>query len=249
MTKAISQRTMTMQKGMQKRSTVWRRNRKGLQLRQPQVTRRSFWALRLPMRKQSGQRHHQDRTYSGSHLWDGVWSTAKTTLPAVQPSPSGPCFACGRWDTCGRTVLDLEVEPPHFPWSVCKESGNETVVHSVYTVFPWFLPTLKLTSHASTRLSWRKLSPPSNSFHMITQPHSLLATRMTWTTQIACLASLYSHTVLHCTYLVFVPNKRCQSCAFQWCTHDWSTRWTGLKLICPRFVPALLFYPVSMVWN
>ena len=31
------------------------------------------------------------------------------------PSPPRPCFACGKMDTCGRTVLDLVVEPPHFP--------------------------------------------------------------------------------------------------------------------------------------
>ena len=39
-----------------------------------------------------------------------------------------------RWDTCGRTVLGLVVEPPRFPRAggVCKESGNDTVVHSVY---------------------------------------------------------------------------------------------------------------------
>ena len=40
-----------------------------------------------------------------------------------------------RWDTCGRTVLNLVVEPPRFPRAggVCKESGNETVVHGVYS--------------------------------------------------------------------------------------------------------------------
>ena len=36
---------------------------------------------------------------------------------------------------CGRTVLDLVVEPPRFPQvgGVCKESGDKTVVHSVYS--------------------------------------------------------------------------------------------------------------------
>ena len=39
-----------------------------------------------------------------------------------------------RWETWGRTVLGLVVEPPRFPLagSVCKQSGNDTVVHSVY---------------------------------------------------------------------------------------------------------------------
>ena len=33
------------------------------------------------------------------------------------------------WGTCGRTVLDMVVEPPHLPRAgVCKES--ETVVHT-----------------------------------------------------------------------------------------------------------------------
>ena len=48
----------------------------------------------------------------------------------------------------------------------------------VYIFCPWFNPA---------RLSWRKLTLPSNTSNMVTQPHSLLATKTTWTTQIACL--------------------------------------------------------------
>ena len=80
------------------------------------------------------------------------------------------------------------------------------------TVFPWFLPTLELIPHRSARWSWRKLTPPSNSSRMVTQLHSFLATRTTWTTQITCLAGLYSRTVLHCTYLVFVTYKESVMC-------------------------------------
>ena len=93
----------------------------------------------------------------------------------------------------------------------------------------WFLPALELTPHVSTCLSWRKLTPPSNSFHMVMQPHSLVATRMTWTSQIDCLAGL------HCTAL-YVPSiyavQRHQSCAFRWhmCA-TWSACRTRLKLI------------------
>ena len=50
-------------------------------------------------------------------------------------------------------------------------------------------------------LELKKINPPLNSFRTVTQPHSLLATRTTWTTQITCLASLYSRTILHCTYM------------------------------------------------
>ena len=71
----------------------------------------------------------------------------------------------------------------------------------------------------------------------------------TWVTQIACLAGLYSHTLLHCTYLRRIcAVQRCQSCAFRWRTCDWSylnpssfcsrphivpTGKYGLKLIVP----------------
>ena len=66
------------------------------------------------------------------------------------------------------------------------------------------LPYILISSSRDAR---KILTQPSNSSLMVTQPHLLLATRMTWMTQIACLAGLYSHTVLHCTYLVLVPYK------------------------------------------
>ena len=84
-----------------------------------------------------------------------------------------------------------------------------------------FFPPLNLTPYGSVWLSWRKLTPSLNSPLMVTQPHSLLATRTTWTTQVACLASLYSCTVL---------------CTFQWCTYDWSACRTRLKLTEPTSV-------------
>ena len=77
--------------------------------------------------------------------------------------------------------------------------------------------------------------PPSNSYRTVTQPHSLLATRMTWTTQIACLAGLYTRTVLHCTYLVFVPYKGVSRVHFD------GARRSRLKLIEPAIV---LFAPL-----
>ena len=80
------------------------------------------------------------------------------------------------------------------------------IMHTQHTIFLWFFPALELTLYASTHLSWRKLTPPLNSSCTVTQ-HSLLATRTTWTTQITCPADLYSRSVLHCTYLIFVPYK------------------------------------------
>ena len=68
-----------------------------------------------------------------------------------------------------------------------------------------------------------------------------LATRLTWTTQIACLAGLYSVTVVPCICAV----QRNQSCAFRRCTRNWSTRRTRLKLIESALVlfPPLVLYP------
>ena len=73
------------------------------------------------------------------------------------------------------------------------------------TVFPWFLPTLELIPTGRS-LKLKKINPTLQLFPHSAQIHSLLATT-TWTAQIACLASLYSCTVLHCTYLVFVLYK------------------------------------------
>ena len=56
--------------------------------------------------------------------------------PTGSSTPVHPDLALPveRWDTCGRTVLGLMVEPPRFPRAggICKERGNNTVVHSVY---------------------------------------------------------------------------------------------------------------------
>ena len=89
-------------------------------------------------------------------------------------------------------------------------------------------------------LSWRQLTPPSNSSHMVMQSHSLLATRTTWMTQITSLASLCSRTVLHCVYVAFVAYKDVSHVHFNdTCATGaharlgWKVRWTR-----PRFVPA-----------
>ena len=87
-------------------------------------------------------------------------------------------------------------------------------------------------------LSWKK---PLISSHTVTQPHTRsLAMRTTWMIQIACLARLYSRTLLHTMYLVFVLYKDVKSCAFRWCTRTTRVH-TRLGWSC--FEPSLVLYP------
>ena len=83
---------------------------------------------------------------------------------------------------------------------------NMFVVVCIYTRF---LSSLDSTPHTSIRLSWRKLTLPLNTSCMGMQPHTLLAARTTWTTQIACLPSK------HCTALMR-SNQGNTVCLYRW---------------------------------
>ena len=66
----------------------------------------------------------------------------------------------------------------------------------------------------------------------------LSPTLTTLTTQIGCLAGL------HCMYMYLAVSifaiQRHQSCAFRWCTHNWSAHRTRLRLIEPTLLLFLL---------
>ena len=81
--------------------------------------------------------------------------------------------------------------------------------HVCSGMYTRFLSSLDSTPHTSIRLSWRKLTLPLNTSCMGTQPHTLLAMRTTWTTQIACLASK------HCTALMR-SNQGNTVCLYRW---------------------------------
>ena len=152
-----------------------------------------------------------------------VFSSLDGTSPAAASSPCAVvCSNHDIYQTYHIKTLIMLVRHTHPSWYM---ASFIKWISSIRCTLYFLLPALELTPHASACLSWRKLTLPSNSSRTVTQPHSLLATKMTWTTQITCLASLYIPSI--CAV------QRRQSCAFRWHTHDWSAWQTRLKLIEP----------------
>ena len=121
-------------------------------------------------------------------------------------------------------------------WHEASQEGN--------TIFCWFLSTLNSTLHACPRLRRRKLTPPSNSSHMVMQPHPLLHGNKDDLDDSDHLSSQSVLTTVHCTALY-----ASSICAIQtsvvciWmvhtqleCTPD--EAYPPLFRSCPRIVPA-----------
>ena len=126
-----------------------------------------------------------------------TWTTQITCLAALQNVNLIPCF-------CKTIIRCILVSHPLLGLALMVHYWHISILHSVICVDTYCMRRyIVLTYMLIWNYNISLISSPSNSSHTITtgtQPRSLLATRMTWTTQITCLAVLHSCTVVHCMY-------------------------------------------------